>query len=91
MCSLDNVPQLPDCPNISGKGQPADYAGGCGPDLGAIGAIFGSSASVDDEVFAVSSHTIYRNVARNLGLTCHIAPAPVSCVTSSSSQVTRWR
>ena len=39
-----------------------------GPDLGAIGAIFGSSASVDDEVFAVSSHTIYRNVAKELGL-----------------------
>lgn len=39
-----------------------------GPDLGAIGAIFGSSASVDDEVFAVSSHTIYRNVARELHL-----------------------
>lgn len=39
-----------------------------GPDLGSLGAIFGGSASVDDEVFAVQSHTIYRNVARELGL-----------------------
>ncbi|MDE6528962.1 MAG: hypothetical protein K2L78_07945, partial [Muribaculaceae bacterium] len=39
-----------------------------GPDMGALGALFGSGASVDDEVFAVSSHTIYRNVAKELGL-----------------------
>ena len=62
-----------------------------GPDLGAIGAIFGSSASVDDEVLQFHRIQSTEMSPRNLALTCHIAHAPVSCVTSSSSQVTRWR
>lgn len=36
--------------------------------LAGLGSLFGSSANVDDEVFAVSSHTVFKNVARELGI-----------------------
>ena len=36
--------------------------------MGGMGALFGSNALVDDEVFAVSSHTVYKKVAQKLGL-----------------------
>lgn len=36
--------------------------------LGAIGDLFGSKAKVDDEIFVISSHTVYRNVVRDLGI-----------------------
>ncbi len=35
--------------------------------LGSIGDLFGSSASVDDEIFVISSHSLYRDVVRDLG------------------------
>ncbi|MCM1519894.1 MAG: polysaccharide biosynthesis tyrosine autokinase [Lachnoclostridium sp.] len=36
--------------------------------MGDIGQLFGSSAKVDDEIFVLSSHSIYREVAKNLGI-----------------------
>lgn len=36
--------------------------------LGAIGDLFGSKAKVDDEIFVISSHTVYRDVVRDLGI-----------------------
>ncbi len=36
--------------------------------LGGLGEMFGSGAKVDDEIFVLTSHTIYRDVARNLGI-----------------------
>ncbi|MCM1521223.1 MAG: polysaccharide biosynthesis tyrosine autokinase [Muribaculaceae bacterium] len=35
---------------------------------GNIGSLFGSSAYVEDEVFVISSHSLYRNVAKSLGI-----------------------
>ena len=35
---------------------------------GGLGALFGSSAEVNDELFSVSSHTLFADVARKLGL-----------------------
>ncbi len=34
--------------------------------LGAIGDLFGSNASVDDEIFVISSHSLYRDVVKTL-------------------------
>lgn len=36
--------------------------------LGAIGDLFGSKARVDDEIFVISSHTVYRDVVKDLGI-----------------------
>jgi capsular exopolysaccharide synthesis family protein len=36
--------------------------------LAGLSSLFGSSNNVDDEVFAVSSHTVLRNVVENLGI-----------------------
>ena len=36
--------------------------------LGDFSSLFGSDASVDDEIFIVSSHSLYRDVVRNLGI-----------------------
>lgn len=36
--------------------------------LAGLGSLFGSSANVDDEVFAVSSHTVFKSVAKELGI-----------------------
>lgn len=36
--------------------------------MAGLGSLFGSNANVDDEVFAVSSHTVLKNVAKELGL-----------------------
>lgn len=36
--------------------------------LGSLGALFGSDGYVDDEIFIVSSHSLYREVARDLGI-----------------------
>ncbi|MDE6574047.1 MAG: hypothetical protein K2L84_01810, partial [Muribaculaceae bacterium] len=36
--------------------------------LGDFGSLFGSDASVDDEIFIVSSHSLYREVVKNLGI-----------------------
>lgn len=36
--------------------------------LAGLGSLFGSNANVDDEVFAVSSHTVLKNVSKELGL-----------------------
>lgn len=33
-----------------------------------IGALFGSNANVQDEVFVISSHSLYRNVVKSLGI-----------------------
>lgn len=38
------------------------------PTGGALSALFGSDAYVEDEIFLVSSHSLYRDVARDLGL-----------------------
>lgn len=38
------------------------------PTAGAMGSLFGSSAYVEDEIFVISSHSLYRNVAKSLGL-----------------------
>lgn len=35
---------------------------------GGIGDLFGSSGDVDDEIFVLSSHSLYRDVVRDLGL-----------------------
>ena len=35
--------------------------------LGAIGDLFGAQASVDDEIFVISSHSVYRDVVKELG------------------------
>lgn len=35
--------------------------------LGAIGDLFGSKGKVDDEIFVISSHSVYRDVVRDLG------------------------
>ncbi len=35
---------------------------------GALSSLFGSDSYVEDEIFMVSSHTLYRDVARDLGL-----------------------
>lgn len=35
--------------------------------LGGLGAIFGSSGNVDDEVFVLTSHSLYRDVVKQLG------------------------
>jgi capsular exopolysaccharide synthesis family protein len=35
---------------------------------GAIGDIFGASGNVDDEIFVISSHSLYRDVVRDLGI-----------------------
>lgn len=43
-----------------------DQDGGSG--MGALSAVFGSSAQVDDEVFAVSSHSLFKKVAKELGV-----------------------
>lgn len=34
---------------------------------GAISAVFGSQGDVDDEIFIISSHSLYKNVAKELG------------------------
>ena len=34
--------------------------------LGSIGDLFGSKASVDDEIFVISSHSVYRDVVKDL-------------------------
>ena len=36
--------------------------------LGAIGDLFGAQASVDDEIFVISSHSVYRDVVKDLGI-----------------------
>lgn len=36
--------------------------------MGDIGALFGADGKVDDEIFIVSSHSLYRDVVRDLGL-----------------------
>ena len=36
--------------------------------MAGLGSLFGSSANVDDEVYAVSSHTVLKNVVKELGL-----------------------
>ncbi len=36
--------------------------------LGSLGSLFGSQGYVDDEIFIVSSHSLYRNVVKELGL-----------------------
>lgn len=36
--------------------------------MGSLGSIFGSDGYVEDEIFIVSSHSLYREVARELGL-----------------------
>lgn len=36
--------------------------------MGALNALFGSDGYVEDEIFIVSSHSLYRDVARKLGL-----------------------
>ena len=36
--------------------------------LGGLGGLFGSSGYVDDEIFVLSSHSLYREVVRDLGL-----------------------
>ena len=38
------------------------------PSLGGLGDLFGSSGYVDDEIFVISSHSLYRDVIRDLGL-----------------------
>lgn len=43
-----------------------DDSGGMGG-LGAIGDLFGAQASVDDEIFVISSHSLYRDVVKDLG------------------------
>lgn len=43
-----------------------DPMGGAGA-LGSLSGLFGSSASVDDEIFVITSHSLYRDVARTLG------------------------
>ncbi len=35
---------------------------------GALGSLFGSDSNVEDEIFMVSSHSLYRDVARSLGI-----------------------
>jgi capsular exopolysaccharide synthesis family protein len=35
---------------------------------GTIGDIFGASGNVDDEIFVISSHSVYRDVVRDLGI-----------------------
>lgn len=36
--------------------------------MGGLGDLFGSGAKVDDEIFVITSHSIYRDVARDLGI-----------------------
>ncbi|MDE6485538.1 MAG: polysaccharide biosynthesis tyrosine autokinase [Duncaniella sp.] len=36
--------------------------------FGSLGELFGSSAKVDDEIFRLTSHSIYRDVAKELGI-----------------------
>lgn len=36
--------------------------------LGSLNEVFGSGARVDDEIFIITSHTVYRDVVKNLGL-----------------------
>lgn len=36
--------------------------------IGGLGALFGSSGNVDDEVFVLTSHSLYRDVVKELGL-----------------------
>ncbi len=36
--------------------------------MGGLGELFGSSGYVDDEIFVISSHSLYRDVVRDLGL-----------------------
>ncbi len=36
--------------------------------MGGLGDLFGSSGYVDDEIFVISSHSLYRDVVRDLGL-----------------------
>lgn len=36
--------------------------------VGGLGALFGSSGNVDDEVFVVTSHSLYRDVVKKLGI-----------------------
>ena len=36
--------------------------------MGDISALFGADGKVDDEIFIVSSHSLYRDVVRDLGL-----------------------
>ena len=36
--------------------------------FGSLGELFGSGAKVDDEIFRLTSHSIYRDVAKNLGI-----------------------
>ena len=36
--------------------------------MGGLGSLFGSNAYVDDEIFVISSHSLFRNVARDLEL-----------------------
>ncbi|MDE5750478.1 MAG: hypothetical protein K2H87_06895, partial [Duncaniella sp.] len=46
------------------------------PGLGSMSALFGSNAYVDDEIFIISSHSLYREVAKDLQLNkTHIVKA----------------
>ncbi len=47
------------------------------PAMGMMGGLFGSSAYVEDEIFVISSHSLYYNVAKALGLdrTHYVRPA----------------
>lgn len=37
-------------------------------DLGGLGALFGADGNVDDEIFILSSHSLYKDVAKDLGI-----------------------
>lgn len=45
-----------------------DQGGTLMKSMGGLGDLFGSKAKVDDEIFVISSHSLYRDVARDLGL-----------------------
>lgn len=38
--------------------------------MGSLGDLIGSSGKVDDEIFVISSHSLYRQVVKDLGLNC---------------------
>ena len=38
--------------------------------MGSLGDLIGSSGNVDDEIFVISSHSLYRQVVRDLGINC---------------------
>lgn len=45
-----------------------DQSAGLMSSMGALGDLFGSKAKVDDEIFVISSHSLYRDVVRDLGI-----------------------